>query len=127
DADPSTGIPMTAEQMRDKAADADPAGAVEAMLKGKIDDALLAKVCALIKGEALDADPDKDENKEKDMVDKPAMDAAIAAAVDATEKKAKLALDEALKSVRDNERGIREALAVVRPWVGELAPELALD
>lgn len=52
----------------------------------------------------------------KDMVTKPAMDAAITAAVTAT-----------AKQVRDTERGIRTALADVKPWVGELPAGMAFD
>lgn len=71
---------------------------------------------------AADADPDDDDEitakdkdmpdkeKDKDTVTKPAMDAAIAAACDATAKR-----------VRATERGIREALVEVRPLVGELS------
>lgn len=48
----------------------------------------------------------------KDMVTKPAMDAAI---------------DAAVKAVRTNEQGIRTALAEVRPYVGELPETMAFD
>lgn len=52
----------------------------------------------------------------KNMVTKPAMDAAIDAAVKA-----------ATKTARETERAIRVALDDVRPYVGELSPQLALD
>jgi hypothetical protein len=39
----------------------------------------------------------------------------------------KTAMDSALKTERDNQRGVRVALAKVRPWVGELSADLALD
>jgi hypothetical protein len=52
----------------------------------------------------------------KDMVKKPAMDAAIASAVAAT-----------TKSIRETERGIRTALVEVKPWVGELPATIAFD
>lgn len=48
----------------------------------------------------------------KDMVTKPAMDAALEATA---------------KSVRETERGIRVALAEVRPYVGELPETMAFD
>lgn len=48
----------------------------------------------------------------KDMVTKPALDAAI---------------DAAVKAVRTNEQGIRTALAEVRPYVGELPETMAFD
>ena len=52
----------------------------------------------------------------KNMVTKPAMDAAISSAVTS-----------AVKQARETERGIRVALDKVRPLVGELKPELGLD
>lgn len=64
---------------------------------------------------ALDAKTAKD-NEMKDMVTKPAMDAALKAVAETT-----------AKSVRETERGIRVALAEVRPFVGELPATLAFD
>jgi hypothetical protein len=64
---------------------------------------------------AKDAEPDKDKDK-KDMIDKPAMDAAL-----------KAHGDQIAKQVRETERGIRTALADVKPWVGELPPAMAFD
>lgn len=58
---------------------------------------------------ANDADPDKDKDK-KDMVTKPAMDAAINAASEATAKR-----------VREEQRAMFTALSDVRPYVGELS------
>jgi ADP-ribose pyrophosphatase YjhB (NUDIX family) len=52
----------------------------------------------------------------KNMVTKPAMDAAITAAVNAT-----------AKQVRETERSIRAAIAAVHPWVGELPADMAFD
>jgi hypothetical protein len=52
----------------------------------------------------------------KDMVTKPAMDEAIKKASADTEAR-----------VVARERGIRTALADVKPWVGELSPSLAFD
>jgi len=52
------------------------------------------------------------EDSMKDMVKKPAMDAAIASAIATT---------------RATERGIRTALLEVKPWVGELPATLAFD
>ena len=60
---------------------------------------------------AEDAKRAKDEEM-KDMVSKPAMDEAIKVAVE---------------SARKTERGIRQALDKVRPWVGELSSTLAMD
>jgi hypothetical protein len=64
---------------------------------------------------------DEDEKKAKDaamkdMVTKPAMDEAIKKASADTEAR-----------VVARERGIRTAIADVKPWVGELAPSLAFD
>jgi hypothetical protein len=72
-------------------------------------------------GGAADEDPDNDpdptnappaldEDKDKEMVDKPAMDAAIAKAVADT-----------TAQVTKNQREIRDAERKVRPYVGELA------
>lgn len=65
--------------------------------------------------EAAAAAAAKDEEM-KDMVTKPAMDAAISTAVTA-----------ATKMVRETERGIRAALADVKPWVGEIPSSMAFD
>ncbi len=82
--------------------------------KKKREDAEKEKAAADAK-KAADAKTAKD-NEMKDMVTKPAMDAAIKAATEAT-----------AKSVRSTERGIRTALDEVRPYVGELSPTLAFD
>eukprot|EP01037_Dinobryon_pediforme_P019159 gene19159-19533_t len=109
---------------KDKALDADPIAKVKDFLKGKISADDLAKIdeiCGAGKAEDDIADGDDDEGmtsmdkgakdeEKKDMVTKPAMDAAIAAAV-------KVAQDAASK----NQREIREAERAVRPYVGELA------
>lgn len=63
-----------------------------------------------------DGDKPKDKDKDKDMVTQDAMNAAIKAASEST-----------AKSVRETERGIRTALHNVRPWVGELSPDVAFD
>jgi 8-oxo-dGTP pyrophosphatase MutT (NUDIX family) len=52
----------------------------------------------------------------KDVVTKPAMDAALDAHGKAVEKR-----------VIERERGIRTAIATVKPWVGEMAPDMAFD
>ncbi len=89
-----------------KDADPDPIAALSAKI-----DALAAAVAKLQKAEQQEAqvtlggdeDPDPEE---EEKVDKPAMDAAIAAAVKATEDRAK---------------ATREAEKAIRPYVGELA------
>lgn len=65
------------------------------------------------------ADKTAKDNEMKDMVSKPAMDAALAA--QATE------FDKRVKAVRDNERGVRIALSEVQPWVGEIPATMAFD
>ena len=60
--------------------------------------------------------PKAKDKRGRDGMTKAAMDAAINAASDATARR-----------VREAERGIRVALAEVEPWVGRLAPTLALD
>jgi uncharacterized protein len=61
---------------------------------------------------AKDAELKAKDAEMKDMVTKPAMDAAIAAAVDATVKR---------------ERSIRAAIAEVHPWTGDLPASMAFD
>lgn len=56
----------------------------------------------------------KDAEMKKDMVSKPAMDAAIKTAVDK-------AIENTTKTIRATERDKADALREVRPWVGELA------
>lgn len=55
----------------------------------------------------------------KDMVSKPAMDAALKAQADHFQKE--------LKGVRAAEQGIRVAIAEVSPWVGDLPVTMAFD
>ena len=71
---------------------------------------------------AEDAKEDDDEEKEgaKSTIKDKAKDGVTKAAMDA-------ALEAATSRVRETERGIRVALAEVEPWVGRLAPTLALD
>jgi len=67
---------------------------------------------------ATDKKTAKDE-KDKDMVTKPAMDAALKAQADGFQKE--------LAKVRDTERGVRVAIAEIKPWVGELPVTMAFD
>lgn len=59
------------------------------------------------------------EDMGKDMVSKPAMDAALKAQGESFEKR--------LADVRKAEQGIRIALDAVRPYVGEIPPSMAFD
>lgn len=110
--------------------DAEP---LKAFLREKgMDEESIMKACDMLpKNLAGDEkDDDKDDKDDKDKKDPPAMDSKNFVS--------KIALDEALKaqgadfqkqlaSVRETERGIRTAIATVKPWVGELAPDLAFD
>lgn len=122
DTDPNSGLPMVPSENDDTTMDAGPAEKIKAFLKGKISDEDLAKIDALCAAPAASDEDDeekrkaeeaaraKDEAEKKDMVTKPAMDAAIAAAV-------KAATDQATK----NQIEIRDAERAVRPYVGDLA------
>lgn len=133
DADPNTGLPMSAEQMAPAAAAApDPIAAITELLRGKLDDATLAQVLECVKGSAPKpaapalaapaADEDDDDEEEGKAMDDKLKNFVPKAEM---EKAVKLAEDSAVKRVSDNLNGIAEATAFVRPWVGELA--LACD
>jgi hypothetical protein len=102
--------------------DADPVEDVLAMLKGKVSDedlaAIAQKLAALKgKGAAMDDDPaDK-----KDMVSKPAMDAALKAEREAADARVKAAVAEAEKNTMARLNGIREAERIAEPWAGKLS------
>ena len=119
DTDPDSGLPVeaTAPEAMDAGGEA-----LKTFLTGKLSDEDVAKACAMIGGGAADAEAppftkkdgdktaeDEDDDK-KETVTKPAMDAAIKAAV-------KLAQDEATKT----QQAIRAAERQVRPYIGELA------
>lgn len=99
--------------------------------KGLGEDDINAVAGMLPQAQASDADPDDEGGKKeddpdkkppakdsdmKDVITKPAMDAAL-----------KVHGDEVAKRVRENERGIRIALNDVKPYVGELSVDLAFD
>jgi uncharacterized protein len=118
DNDATEGLPVVGKGPNETTMDAGAEG-VRQFLTGKLSDEDIAKVCAMIDGggaaDELDDDtttapPALDEDKDKEMVDKPAMDAAIAKAVADTTAK-----------VTQNQREIRDAERKVRPYVGELA------
>jgi 8-oxo-dGTP pyrophosphatase MutT (NUDIX family) len=118
DNDETAGLPIVGQGPNETTMDAGAEG-VRQFLTGKLSDEDIAKVCAMIDGGAADeldpeADPNAppalDEDKDKEMVDKPAMDAAIAKAVADT-----------TAQVTKNQREIRDAERKVRPYVGELA------
>lgn len=84
-------------------------------------------------GGAIGADEDDEEAKKRaaaekaakekegamDTITKPAMDAALKAQADH--------FNAQLAKVRDNERGVRAAIAQVKPWVGDLPATMAFD
>lgn len=116
DADPNSGLPMAAlpekkEEGKDAAVGMEK---LAAYLKSVgLDDAEIAEALKMCAPGATDAEPEKKpdcEGKKEEMVSKPAMDAAIAAAVKAAEENA----------VRRH-NSIREAEEAVRPYVGALA------
>lgn len=107
-----------------------------------MDDASIAKCMDMMPKPALDSEESAEEKAErekketeekaakdaalaakdaemKDMVSKPAMDAALKAQADAFTKQ--------IKTVRDSERGIRVAIAEVHPWTGDLPATMAFD
>lgn len=132
DADPETGEPLEGEALKKllgepaKAEDAeededeDVVKKRREFLSSKLSAEDMAAYDALtVRGEektpAVDQDSNNKEVKEdKDMVTKPAMDAAIAAARADTEK-----------SVRENFKAIRAAEQAIEPYVGKLS--LAFD
>lgn len=100
--------------------DADPVEDVLAMLKGKVSDdelAAIAQKLAALKGKG----PAMDDKDEKDMVSKPAMDAAIAAERKSADTRISQAVAEAEKNTMARLNGIREAERVAEPWAGKLS------
>lgn len=91
------------------------------LLKGKLSDDDLAAIAACFDGEtAMDEDDDEtdpplpDSDKEKDMVDKTAMDAAIKQASEETRRNT-------IAEFKRDMVAIRAAEKEIRPYVGELA------
>lgn len=95
-----------------------------------MDDDMIAKAMDMMPKNGLAGDEKDDEDElekaqeknddmGKDMVSKPAMDAALKAQASEFEKQ--------IKSVRDAERAVRAAIAEVQPWVGELPATMAFD
>lgn len=113
-----------AKKAKDKAKDGMLPGkaALDDFLKEKLSKDDYKSACDMMGGKDAEEDDKKAKDKAKDgeeMVSKKAMDAALKAVTADTSN--------AVKAVRESERGIRVALANVEPWVGKLAPTLALD
>lgn len=127
--DANSSLPIVgAGPDEDETMDADPMGAAKEFLKGKLsaeDMKTFDEMCAKKPGatdeeetpEEKKAREDKEKaakdaaaEKDKDMVTKPVMDAAI-----------KVAVDAATAKVLADQKDLREAEEFVRPWVGKLA------
>lgn len=113
------------EDEDDETMDADPMGPAKEFLKGKLSaedmktfDEMCAKKTGMDETQEAKAEREKKEQaakdeaaeKEKNMVTKPVMDAAI-----------KVAVDAATQKVLADQKDLREAEEFVRPWVGKLA------
>lgn len=121
-----SALPIVGQGPDDETMDADPMGPAKEFLKGKLsaeDLKTFDEMCA--KKPAQDAEETPEEKKareekekaaadaaekDKDMVTKPVMDAAI-----------KVAVDSATAKVLADQKELREAEEIVRPWVGKLA------
>jgi len=91
--------------------DSDHEAIISLLREAGVPEEVIAKIAAaLAPAAAMDADGDSDDDKkEKDKVDKPAMDAAI-----------RLAADAATKKAAENFRAVREAEQAVRPLIGDV-------
>lgn len=106
---------------------------ISEFLKGKgMGEDDIKAVCDMLPKNALAGDQDDEEAKKAaaeqekkdkegamDMVSKPAMDAALKVQAETFNKQ--------LETVRANERGVRVALAEIKPWVGDLPATMAFD
>ena len=127
DADPNTGLPMAANELREHMQGED----AEAETEEEREARMAKRKAAGMDRKAMDAEETPEEKKERmeardakrrahdadparqPAVDKKAMDAAIAAGVKNGIEAAVTAATKAQKDIRDAERA-------VRPWVGEL-------
>lgn len=92
--------------------DGDNEAIISLLREAGVSEEVIAKIAASLAPAAAmdeDKDDDKDDKKEKDKVDKPAMDAAI-----------RLAADAATKKAAENFRAVREAEHAVRPLIGDV-------
>src|SRR6185437_13123260 len=121
----------------DAGMDADPVEAMRGFLKGKMADDDVEKACAMMKPKAMDETPEEKEAREKkekeeaekktaadkhakdeeedkkDMVKKPAMDAAIKLAEDAATKRAEANTMKRLNGIRIAERAVEPLIVKV--------------
>ena len=105
--------------------DAEP---LKAFLREKgMDEESIMKACDMLPKPGITGDEDDDDEKDKES---PAMDSKNFVSKQAFDQALKVQGDDFAKriaGVRETERGIRAAIAEVKPWVGELSPALAFD
>lgn len=91
--------------------DGDEEAIISLLREAGVSEEVIAKIAAsLAPAAAMDEETEEEKkNKEKDKVDKPAMDAAI-----------RLAADAATKKAAENFRAVREAEQAVRPLIGDV-------
>ena len=120
DADPNSGLPMSAEEMKKQTMDDDPMAKGLEFLKSKAsaeDRKTYDEMCA---GGAMDADETAEEKaareaKDADPEKKPEVTKA------AMDKAIKLATDKAIADTITKQNAISEAREAVQPYVGKLA------
>jgi len=89
--------------------DSDHEAIISLLREAGVSEEVIAKIAASLAPAAAMDEENDDDKKEKDKVDKPAMDAAI-----------RLAEDAAIKKAAANFRAVREAEQAVRPLIGDV-------
>lgn len=89
--------------------DGDNEAIISLLREAGVSEEVIAKIAASLAPAAAMDEENDDDKKEKDKVDKPAMDAAI-----------RLAEDAAIKKAAANFRAVREAEQAVRPLIGDV-------
>lgn len=89
--------------------DSDHEAIISLLREAGVSEEVIAKIAASLAPAAAMDEENDDDKKEKDKVDKPAMDAAI-----------RLAEDAAIKKAAANFRSVREAEQAVRPLIGDV-------
>lgn len=89
--------------------DSDHEAIISLLREAGVSEEVIAKIAASLAPAAAMDEENDDDKKEKDKVDKPAMDAAI-----------RLAADAATKKAAENFRAVREAEQAVRPLIGDV-------
>ncbi|HCL5936736.1 TPA: DUF2213 domain-containing protein [Citrobacter freundii] len=89
--------------------DGDNEAIISLLREAGVSEEVIAKIAASLAPAAAMDEENDDDKKEKDKVDKPAMDAAI-----------RLAADAATKKAAENFRAVREAEQAVRPLIGDV-------